>query len=333
MLNRTLILAGILIAITGNLFAQTCCSGGVPIAANIGLPSGEKGNIQFSLNYDLNTLVTLKEGTNTLDDRIRERHTQSVLLGVSYSVNNRFSIDGFFSYVNQIRTINFPGFPQDQIKTNGLGDMVFLAKYILTKPSATSTQVTIGLGAKLPTGASDLTRNGITLNADVQPGSGALDAIFWGNLIKNIPARRSMNFLSTITYRATGENDSYFGTQVYELGNELQIRAGISDRLNLGNLVFDPSLSLRYRHVVRDINDGSELVNTGGKWVFVIPAISYLIKENLSANITVELPLYANVDGTQLSPTSRFNAGLFFKINTSSKENQLDQLDLTRFMQ
>lgn len=320
-MKNILVLITIFLWITLNLKAQTCCSGGVPIAANVGLPAGDKGTLQLTLNYDLNVLKTLKDGSRELKDRLRERKTQSVLLGASYGFTDRISVDGFISHVTQERIITPAGLPVDHVETNGIGDAVFLFKYKLTNPRKQSTQLVAGLGVKLPTGSSDLRNNGITLNADLQPGSGAWDGILWGNFIQNIKFRPTMNFISTVTFRITGANDDYFGSQIYELGDELQIRAGVSDRITIKNLIFDPSLSFRYRMARQDINDGTDLPNTGGDWVFIIPALSYNIGPDFSLNATAELPVFARVDGTQLSPSFRVNFGLFYKLNLGGPKN------------
>lgn len=42
-------------------FGQTCCSGGVPLSSNLGLPTGEQGTIQMALTYDLNVFRNLKD--------------------------------------------------------------------------------------------------------------------------------------------------------------------------------------------------------------------------------------------------------------------------------
>ena len=320
-MKNVLLLIPLFLYATLQCQAQTCCSGGVPIAANVGLPSGDKGSLQLTLNYDLNVLKTLMDGSNELEDRLRERKTKSFLLGASYSITDRFSVDGFISHVTQERIITPNGLRTDHVETNGIGDAVFLFKYKLTDPQKQATQLVAGLGVKLPTGASDLRNNGITLNADLQPGSGAWDGILWGNFIQNLKFRPTMNFISTVTFRLTGENDDYFGTQVYELGDELQIRAGVSDRITIKNLILDPSLTFRYRMARQDINDGTDLPNTGGDWIFIIPALSYNIAPGFSVNATTELPLFARVDGTQLSPSFRFNFGVFYKLNLRAQES------------
>ena len=160
-------------------YSQTCCSGGVPLSANIGLPAGEKGSWQFSLSYDYNQLKTLKSGSTELDDDLRERLTQSILFETGYTFSNRFSIDLFLSYVRQERHIfTFQG--TNSTVTNGIGDGVLLFKYNFL-PDNLKTTAMVGIGPKIPFGATDKTSDsGIALPADLQPGSGAWDAVFWG---------------------------------------------------------------------------------------------------------------------------------------------------------
>ena len=73
--------------------AQTCCSGGVPLSNNIGLPFLNKGAYQFGLFYDYNNLNTLNEGTKVLNDYSRLRITNSILFNFSYN----FSISIFIN--------------------------------------------------------------------------------------------------------------------------------------------------------------------------------------------------------------------------------------------
>lgn len=105
MLRYTL-LAALLAAVSFTLPAQTCCSGGVPLSSNLGLPPSDGNTIQFNLSYDLNTLSTLKAGAEELDDDSRRRQTHSVLFQMGYSLSDRFAVDVFFSWVLQTRQIN-----------------------------------------------------------------------------------------------------------------------------------------------------------------------------------------------------------------------------------
>lgn len=287
-----------------------CCSGGVPMSGNIGLPSSEKGTWQFTANYDLNVLETLKSGTETLDDRSRRRETHAALFEVGYSLSDKWSVDLFLSLVRQERTINQRGFSEDFVYTQGVGDGVLLVKYKLTP------KFTAGLGMKLPIGASDRIRsNGTFLNADLQPGSGAWDQVLYLSYTSQLSFRPTLTFSATGIHRFTGTNNNYFdngiSSSTYTFGDETQFIVALADRLTFGSIIIDPSLKLRYRKAGRDFFNDAEFPASGGDFVFVNPGLSYAINPKLSYQINVELPIFSRVTDTQLSPTVRFNVGFF----------------------
>ena len=234
------------------------------------------------------------------------------------------AIDGFFSLVRQERTINQFGNINFQF-TQGIGDAVVLFKYHILKkdsPQDLYTSWQVGLGPKIPLGSSDKTNDiGITLNADLQPGSGAWDGVFWSNFARQSSMRPTLMFAATTTYSFKGNNNDYLGSQVYGFGDEFQLIAGFSDRFVLGKMIIDPSLSLRYRLAMEDKNNGIILANTGGQWIFVVPRLTYVIRENMTWHINTELPIYAKITGTQLSPTYRFNTGIYYKFSKNKTEN------------
>jgi hypothetical protein len=297
-----------------NSYAQTCCSGGVPLSANIGLPVSDKGSWQFSLNYDYNQLKTLMDGNKELDDGIRERLTQSILFETGYTFSKRISLDLFLSFVRQERNI-FTPFGTNSTITNGIGDGVLLFKFNIL-PENLMTTALFGFGPKIPFGPTDRTSDrGISLPADLQPGSGAWDAVIWGTVSRSLNFRHSMSVYVTSTYRATGVNPDYLGSLAYEFGNDFLIIAGIADRIAIGSSVWDPSLSFRYRKAQRDKTNNVDLAGTGGEWVFMMPGLKYSITSDISINVIMEFPLYSFVNETQLTPTKRFTAGIYYKIN------------------
>lgn len=75
-----------------------------------------------------------------------------------------------------------PGVPQ--VGGSGLGDMLVLAKYRFYRRDSPrgTTQASVTLGPKLPTGRTDLTSsNGLRLPAGLQPGSGSTDVFLAAN--------------------------------------------------------------------------------------------------------------------------------------------------------
>jgi hypothetical protein len=290
----------------------------VPLSGNLGLPTVDQKSWQFALTYDLNVLRTLKVGTEKLDERNRERVTHSMMFEAGYSFSDRFAADIFFSYVRQERNIDNPGLPSQNQHTSGIGDAVLLLKFNLVNQR--NLIWTLGGGPKIPTGASDITDKGILLGADLQPGSGAWDGVFWSYLIHPLSSRQSMNISLVSSLRLTGTNENFRPSQSYQFGNEFQIIGGISDRVLIGKLLVDPSLSLRFRKAFEDEVDGVALPNTGGQWLFVYPSMGVSITNQLAFNFGFELPVYADISGTQLTPTYRINTGFYYLLNRNDQQ-------------
>lgn len=294
----------------GMAWSQSCCSGGAPLSGNLGLPIAEGKNLQFSISYDLNKLNTLKSGTETLDDKTRTRTTHTLLFQTGYTFNKNFGIEILVPYVRQERKIRPIGLPSTFEQTTSLGDLVVLTKYRFLN------DYQVGIGIKLPSGTTEKTNSsGLTLNADLQPGSGSWDLIYWFSSQHQLKIRKSLTLTTLATFRATGENDNYLGRQTYQFGNEWQLQMGLSDQLLLFSQVISPSLSVKYRSVQADANDGFEVPSTGGRWLFIKPGLSYAINSDIILMTTLDIPVYANLEGTQVTPTFRFNTSVLFNLN------------------
>ena len=304
-----------------SVYSQTCCSGGIPLSNNLGLENLGKGFLQFGVNYDFNNLNTLNSGTENLNDNSRKRITHSILFNTSYSITDRLSVEALLTWVNQRRIINQFG-NTDLQQTSGTGDAVILTKYGFTKILGEMSNLSLGIGAKIPLGSfEEVDERGITYIADLQPGSGAWDLILFTSLSKNFNFRPATTFSGRIIYRATGENTDYLrGSQVYEYGNEIQVFFGVSDEFLTFNTLINPGLTIKYRNSKKDQIDRFELDNTGGNWLFIVPSLSIKISSNILFQSKAELPIISNVDGTQLTPTYRFTTGFLININLRKNE-------------
>lgn len=303
--------------------AQTCCSGGIPLSNNIGLAITEKGTTQIGIHYDYNNLNTLNNGSEKLDDNSRLRITHSVLINIGYSITNSLAVEGLLTWVNQRRNISQFG-NEDLTVTSGIGDAVILLKYNFPNILfGANSDISLGIGPKIPLGSSTETNNqGITLNADLQPGSNAWDIIYWSQISKRFNFRPSLTVSSRFIYRDTGTNTSYFGDSTYKFGEELQVFLSFSDQYLLFNTLSNPSISFKYRKAKKDKTGGGEVFSTGGNWISIIPNFSINLKPNIAFSTKVELPIYSDVSGTQLTPTYRITSGVLININ--KKENVLN---------
>ncbi len=294
--------------------AAQCCSGGVPMSGNLGLPAADAGTWQFSVSYDLNELRTLKTGSQTTDDSDRNRQTHSILGEVGYSFSEKWSADLFFSWVKQERAIESPSGGTNFTSTQGVGDAVLLVKY---RPVSA---LQVGYGIKAPLGSADQTReDGVQLTADLQPGSGAWDHIAYLNFTKQNIIRPTTTLTTTLTHRWRGVNNDYLGNSTYQFGNEFMAIAAIADRLVVGSVLLDPSLKVRYRQATRDTFNNFDFASSGGEFLFINPGLAWVLSPSINWQVNMEWPLYARVNEVQLAPTLRFNTGLFIQINPSSK--------------
>lgn len=311
----------LLLLFSGVGFSQTCCSGGVPLSNNIGVPNEGKGVFIVNLSYDYNNLNTLLAGTEDFNDDSRERITHSSLLSIGYGLTDKLSLEALFSWVNQSREIRQFG-NTDVTETSGIGDAVFLVKYAFPNPLGKFSLLSLGLGAKAPLGASDMkTDSGIQLTADLQPGSGAWDGIGWLSVSKGLNIRPSANVFGTMTYRLTGTNNSYLnGNASYTFGNEVIINAGYIDEVVLLNTLMNPVLGLKYRKAGSDEIEDREIPNTGGEWIFLRPEVHVLLWQNIYLNTSFEMPLYSYVEGIQLTPTYRFSLGMTLILRASNND-------------
>jgi hypothetical protein len=303
------------------LMGQACCSGGVPVGGTLGLGTADPKAVQFLLTYDHNVIRDLMDHKTLFDDDTRSRLTRSALMELNYGINERFALTMVLPFVRQERSIreynNQIGFTQAQ----GLGDMVFLLKYrILNQQYNPTSEWLIGIGPKIPTGKTDFKNNqGLTMVADMQPGSGSLDGMFWSFYQKSNFLIKPMSLLGILTYRASGKNRSYNQTQVYQFGNEFQANIGINYNL-LVHWPMDVFVFGRYRSQTVDLVDGNTFPGSGGKWVYAIPGLSVHFNPDISFRAWADLPVYRSLNGSQLTTTYKYSLSLFFNLSKKSKE-------------
>ncbi|MEQ9403061.1 MAG: hypothetical protein RIM99_05705 [Cyclobacteriaceae bacterium] len=307
-------LSFILIFLSHQSPAQNCCSGGVPLSSSIGVAPEASNVFQSLLIADINYLSTFQRGTRKLEDSFRARKTTSLLWLNSYSFNERFSADMTISWVQQFRRVEGFGGNVDTETSAGIGDLVFLAKYKVYSSPKSVSSLYAGTGIKLPTGATDQRSNdGIILNLDMQPGSGSLDALFWLYFSTGISSLPSTSFFYSNLFQLTGRFDEFNRVQQYEVGNSLVSRIGATDNLLILNQLFDVVLEVIFRKNWKDKVDNQILPNTGGQWLFIKPGLTWVSSPSLRFNMGVEIPLYADVVGEQLTSNGRLVFQLIYK--------------------
>jgi len=307
----------ILIA-TDDLKAQTCSCAGAPLLSSQSTGASSAGNLLFGITYEYHDISDVYDGTTRLQEETVTRSTQSTLLEISYGVTNRLSVSGTFSFVNKNRTtgLHLPG-GGTSVSTSGIGDGIVMLRYSFVQQSLWNRyQLTVGGGAKAPFGSTSMTNNGFAMNADMQPGTGAWDGVLWAHSSVSFLPYSTANLSLIASYRQTGTNSRFTENDNYRFGNELMLNLGAGNRLITDNLSYQ--LSVRYRSTSSDQLNGLTQVNTGGKWLSIIPGFSYGISEKISASVSARIPVHQDLNGTQPTTSYAVSGSLFFNFNSNS---------------
>ncbi len=303
--------------------SQSCCSGGTPLASNLGVRPIDAKSLHIQLTYDYNTQKDQISGTERLKDRNRERNTHSWLLQLKYGINSRSSLIGLFSYLVQEEINTTPGNPRQFVDAQGFGDFIGMYQYLLLdKPDF---QMLGALGLKIPVGPTEIRnpQTNIVLPSDMQPSSASWDGVGAIQLIKTKFIRPTMALNFGTTYRLTTPAKRFNNTLKYKFGNELQITAGISDQFLIVNWIVNPTLMFRYRRTAEDlqsrINDidvvDVPVVNTGGQWIYLVPSFQIEFTPRWSWSAYAELPVYRNLEGViQLTTTFKLGTSVLYLI-------------------
>lgn len=309
-----LVLLTAMMCCTGLSYGQACCSAGVPLLGALEHPSVPAGNLTTSIALEYNVLGDVLREDRRIDDATRERTAHVGLFELSVGLGHRLSLSILASAVWHERRVLQVDASYESVRTAGIGDVVVLGKYAISEMDLFSQrEVSIGTGVKAPIGRSTLRERGILLPADLQPGSGAWDAIFWSYFAQGFMPDLPLTLFGNASLRITGTNARYGnGRAGYSFGNESVFSFGGSYRTEPG-LSF--ILALRFRHVASDAFDGTEVPNTGGSWVHLRPALGMAISEQLRVQLRASLPLYRMLNGTQL--TTSYTTMLQFSYVTS----------------
>lgn len=318
-MKKYLLIIALLAFLPEMVFAQACCGalgGGMGTAgARFGMGTAGTGSLQLQLAYDLNYMNGLYNGDIRLEDNDRLRVIHSGIFEANYGISRKLSVAGIITYGGQeLGSTNSDGTRQiDHLW--GLGDMVLMVKYRLMNPLAyNGWGLVAGIGPKLPTGSfSHSGSNSFLFPMDVQPGSGSFDAISWLSFSKSHIFITNLHLSSGATFRLSGQNRNFQDSLTYSFGNEFQYTAGLSYNFYSGT-VFNIFNYVRYRYQATGKLFEEPVEQTGGHWLFTSPGIRLNITQSFSFIVSVDLPLYRNLEGPQLTTSYRVFAALMYNI-------------------
>ncbi len=265
--------------------AQTCSCASVPLLGAMQLASPNNKQWFLATTYEYHDISELVAGTSTIPDETgRDRTSQSFVFEASRGLTEHWSFSTLFSAVGHRRSVN-----NFSANASGLGDAIAMIKYSPKNISLYSdTAMYFGLGARLPLGANDVSRQGITLAEDMQPSTGAFAGIIWAYWARALNESKGARIYVSASHMQNGEND-----RNYQFGHDSTLTFGGSYQTQTP---WGFNLELIYRSAERDQRDSVDIPNTGGEWLDIAPAVQYHINESLAVSAAAKIPVARNLN-------------------------------------
>src|SRR2546423_4176720 len=156
-------------------------------------------------------------------------------------------------------------------------------------------------GVKLPTGSQDVRNTeGDLAERTLQPGTGTTDLLAGGYFRRMLGSGRSW-FADVLVQQPLNSRANFKPGRRTSL--DLGYRIEATDKLGV-------MLQLNALHRARDAGSDAEPDDSGGRFLFFSPGVSYVLTEKLQVYGFLQLPLYQYVNGVQLSADWAIVAGV-----------------------
>ncbi|MEX8497735.1 TonB-dependent receptor [Leptothrix ochracea] len=294
-------------------FTFACASCGCSLSSDWesqGLSSGR--GLRFDLRYDYLNQNQVRSGTGTVANwpvagHEQETYTKNdyVTAGIDYSWNDTWGISVQLPYIDRSHGTNgfaYDGTDAGTSHSSSLGDIKIMGRY-----AGFSADHSVGFqfGLKLPTGS--YTENfsggpiaGNPLDRGLQPGTGTTDAI-----------------LGVYKFASISQNWDYFSqaTAQIPLNSQADYKPGQAINVNLGYRFLGlenitPQIQINARVSAKDSGLNASPDDSGGQTVYLSPGLTFPLTEKIKGYTFIQVPIYQNLNGYQLAPTSTASIGL-----------------------
>ena len=307
---RTLIIAGCLVSGSAHAScgAAFCAASNDWLSLTQGVTQGWRvwGQVEY-LKQDQLRAGTKKLSPGAVTSHHEETKTlnRNALLGLEYGFAPEWSAGLVLPYSNRdhLHIHHHHGTPIPEAwQFDDIGDARLTLRHRPAAHHARDLSWSLQGGLKLPTGKIDV-RNaeGDEAERSAQPGSGTTDLLLGGGLAY-APLSLTGSLFSNLTLQAPlNEKDGF------QPGWRAGVQAGwlipVTGKLDLilqGTLL----------HVGRDQGVNAEPDDSGRTEAALVPALAYALSRKLSVYGQLELPIYQNVNGVQLTHDYAVSAGL-----------------------
>jgi hypothetical protein len=236
-----------------------------------------------------------------------EQYTNNHYLAATldYSDGNSWGVSLSLPYIN--RTHSTLGVGSDGVtfdpangaytsSGSGLGDVRVVGRYF-----GLTEQHNLGLqfGLKLPTGKKNQIANDgsdTPVDPGLQRGTGTTDLILGAYYFDSLSEH--WGYFTQGTFQAA-LNHSTMDAGSYKPGNNLNLSVGAR---YTGFASFTPTVQLNARYAKRDSGEAADTYATGGTLVYLTLGAIAPVSDKVAPYVNVQLPVYQNVNGIQLTP-------------------------------
>jgi hypothetical protein len=284
--------------------------------------------LKLDIRYDYQNQDQLRSGTGTISpasasriinfngNQEIEKFTRSnyITLGIDYSTNFNWGINLQVPYIDRSHEtlgtasdgiIPGPGGGQYNFHSTNFGDMKIMGRY---QGFASNDNLGVLLGFKLATGSHSETGSStdpvvpgpVFIDRGLQPGSGTTDVIFgvyYSNAIN-----LNWGYFLQAAYQVP-----LYSTDHYKPGNNLN--ASFILRY-MGFDIIAPQLQLSFHEIQHDKGENADTVSTGGALLYINPGVVVALSKQISVYSFVQVPVYQDVNGVQLTPRYTVTAGV-----------------------
>jgi len=187
---------------------------------------------------------------------------------------------------------------------SGLGDIKLIGRYFGLLPSK---NLGLQMGLKLATGKKDQVAssdNTIAVDPGLQLGTGTTDLVLGVYWFDNLDA--DWDSFAQASYQ-TALDHSTMAAGSYKPGDGFNLNLGVRYH---GIDALIPTLQINSRFVSHDTGPAADTYATGGTLVYLTPGLIVPVGHKTSLYASVQVPVYQNVRGIQLTPKYIFSAGM-----------------------
>ena len=319
-------------------YGQGCCSGGGsnPIAGGAATGVLKKNQVELSGNFQRmysNKFYTQNRDTTPLFDNLNSNY---LFLRADYGLSDKLTLSIASGYFTQKTLLELE--KEDTTSSRGFSDLIILPRFdVFNKVNGNlKTELTLGLGMKLPLGAHNdsslvfshpAVGDIYSINPPtVQPTNGSVDMMFYSFFFRSYIKQKLRIFANALYvkrgYNSLGQKFGDYSSIGLFVGKTFFRKIGVTAQLRgewIGKMKAAENIDLLGNYNI-------DQASTGSTKLFFVPQISY-IQKSLIFYLTAETPIYQYVKGTQVGSQLQFTVGANYRFFAKKSETISEDCD------